>query len=44
LDDNIKKLKNDIVEIMSKASEPDYKFSIPLSVDIKEGLNWTSAH
>jgi DNA polymerase-1 len=42
--DNIKKSKTDIVEIMSKASEPDYKFSIPLSVDIKEGLNWTTAH
>jgi len=42
--DNIKKSKADIVEIMSKASEPDYKFSIPLSVDIKEGLNWTTAH
>ncbi|MBM5787484.1 MAG: DNA polymerase I [Pelagibacterales bacterium] len=42
--DNIKKSKIDIVEIMSKASEPNYKFSIPLSVDIKEGLNWTTAH
>jgi DNA polymerase-1 len=39
-----KNLKTDIVEIMSKAAEPDHKFSIPLSVDIKEGLNWNTAH
>ncbi len=41
---NLEQLKKDIVEIMSKASEPDYKFSVPLSVDIKEGLNWSTAH
>ena len=42
--ENIQELKKNIAEIMSKASEPEYKFSVPLTVDVQEGINWTAAH
>ena len=41
---DIQELKKNIAEIMSKASEPEYKFSVPLTVDVQEGINWTAAH
>ena len=37
-------VKKQISFEMESASEPLLKFSIPLTVDIKSGKNWTEAH
>jgi len=40
----VKKEKKMISEIMSTASTPYHKFSIPLIVGINEGINWSDIH
>jgi len=40
----VKKEKKMISEIMSTASIPYHKFSIPLIVGINEGINWSDIH
>jgi DNA polymerase-1 len=37
-------VKKQISFEMESASEPLLQFSIPLTVDIKSGKNWTEAH
>jgi DNA polymerase I - 3''-5'' exonuclease and polymerase domains len=37
-------VKKQVSYEMENASEPFLKFSIPLTVDIKSGKNWSEAH
>ena len=41
---DVSSVQQKIAHEMENASEPLVKFSIPLTVDVKSGKNWSEAH